>query len=297
MRYITNTVAVSSRWRRRGLFWRPPPAAAVPQSIAAAGAARATPPTRSSLCYSRNVISLNNKWAFAKVSICVVIYRSRLNMKKQDSECSLGRGVRGQKPARLLTDSISSEEGQETERLLASQLPAAVVAAASGRRQSLTAPPSPTDSRKKHHHRHHNYMNQLQHLIHWRDIWGGEPHKGQEVPRLMIYNKCYNLCRLTSFLTFLSWDVSFCARYLCTYSSVLSDLTFHCCCEFIVYFISFQTISFLGPIWPWLMWIHLWKLLLYYIHTFSYLFNWYIFVTGCYSNFREMWAQYLQRRL
>lgn len=106
-------------------------------------------------------------------------------MKKHDSECSLNLVARGQRPARMHTASISSEEAPDTERLLASQLSAAVVAVASGRRQSLTAPPSPTDSRKKHHHRHHNYMNQLQQLIHWRDIWG-EPHKGQEVLRLMI---------------------------------------------------------------------------------------------------------------
>lgn len=122
-------------------------------------------------------------------------------MKKHDSECSLSRGDRGQRPVRVLTESISSEEGPDTERLLASQLSAAVVAAASARRQSLTAPPSPTDSRKKHHHRHHNYMNHLQQLIHWRDIWGGEPHKGQEVQRLMICSKCYNQCRITRFLT------------------------------------------------------------------------------------------------
>lgn len=107
-------------------------------------------------------------------------------MKKHDSDGSLGRGARGQRPARLLTDSISSEEDPDTEHLLASQLSAVVAPAASGRRQSLTAPPSPTDSRKKNQHRHHNYMNQLQQFIHWRDIWGGEPHKGQEVQRLMI---------------------------------------------------------------------------------------------------------------
>lgn len=151
-----------------------------------------------------------------------MIYRSGSTMKKHDSECSLGRSALGQRHARLLTDSISSVESPETERLLVSQLSAAVVAAASGRRQSITAPPSPTDSRKKHHHRHHNYMNHLQQLIHWRDIWGGEPHKGQEVQRLMICSKCYNQCRITSFLTFLLWGVSFCARYLCIYSSVLS---------------------------------------------------------------------------
>lgn len=82
-------------------------------------------------------------------------------------------------PERLM-DSISSDEGPETERLLA-QVPAAIRAAAQGRRESLTAPPSPTDSRKKQY-RHH-YMNHLHHLIHWRDIWGSEQHKGQEVPR------------------------------------------------------------------------------------------------------------------
>lgn len=106
-------------------------------------------------------------------------------MKKQDSQCSLGRG-RGSRASRLISDSISSDEGPETERLLAAQLPAAVVAAGP-RRQSLTAPPSPTDSRKKVVPRHHNYMNHLHHLIHWRDIWGGEPHKGQEVLRLMHF--------------------------------------------------------------------------------------------------------------
>ncbi|CAH2990633.1 unnamed protein product [Chilo suppressalis] len=98
-------------------------------------------------------------------------------MKKADSQCSLGRGDRGSRPSRLLMDSISSDEGPETERLLSSQLPPVVVAMASGRRESLTAPPSPTDSRKKR--THHNYRNHLHHLIHWRDIWG-EPHKVHE---------------------------------------------------------------------------------------------------------------------
>ncbi|KAJ2952687.1 hypothetical protein O0L34_g7029 [Tuta absoluta] len=99
-------------------------------------------------------------------------------MKKQGSPSREGRGGSMPRP-RQFTDSLSSEDGPETQRLLSSQLPAAVVAAASGRRQSLTAPPSPTDSRKKHHNRHH-YMNHLQHLIHWKEIWG-EPHKGNEV--------------------------------------------------------------------------------------------------------------------
>lgn len=80
-------------------------------------------------------------------------------------------------PERLM-DSISSEEGPETERLL-SQLPSAVRVVAQGRRESLTAPPSPTDSRKKQNK--HHYMNQLHHLIHWRDIWGSEQHKRHEV--------------------------------------------------------------------------------------------------------------------
>ncbi|XP_041977388.1 kinase D-interacting substrate of 220 kDa B isoform X11 [Aricia agestis] len=83
----------------------------------------------------------------------------------------------GSKSTRMLTDSISSDE-PETERLLNSNQPS-VVKVSSGRRQSLTAPPSPTDSRKKRDHRTH-YRNHLHHFIHWRDIWGGEPHKANE---------------------------------------------------------------------------------------------------------------------
>ncbi|XP_060800404.1 kinase D-interacting substrate of 220 kDa B [Amyelois transitella] len=100
-------------------------------------------------------------------------------MKREDSQSCAERS--GPRPSRSLMDSVSSDEGPETEQLLRSQLPPAVVAAASRRRESLTAPPSPTDSRKKRDHRHH-YRNHLQHLIHWRDIWGGEPHnhKGHE---------------------------------------------------------------------------------------------------------------------
>lgn len=98
-------------------------------------------------------------------------------MKKEESQASLCRGDRGSRPVRSLMDSVSSDEGPETERLLGSQLPPAVVSAASGRRESLTAPPSPTDSRKK---RDHRYRNHLHHLIHWREIWGGEPHKLHE---------------------------------------------------------------------------------------------------------------------
>ncbi|KAG7307289.1 hypothetical protein JYU34_007453 [Plutella xylostella] len=105
-------------------------------------------------------------------------------MRKSDSQGS----VRGARSSRLM-DSVSSDEGPETERLLAAQLPPGLVQA---RRQSLTAPPSPTDSRKKLP-RHHNYMNHLHHFIHWRDIWGGEPHtKGQEVPRSL--NSITTLC-------------------------------------------------------------------------------------------------------
>ncbi|XP_041977380.1 kinase D-interacting substrate of 220 kDa B isoform X4 [Aricia agestis] len=87
----------------------------------------------------------------------------------------------GSKSTRMLTDSISSDE-PETERLLNSNQPS-VVKVSSGRRQSLTAPPSPTDSRKKRDHRTH-YRNHLHHFIHWRDIWGGEPHKANEAARI-----------------------------------------------------------------------------------------------------------------
>lgn len=98
-------------------------------------------------------------------------------MKKSNYSNKSDRACR---PSRLLTDSISSDDGPESERLLGSQLPPGIVASGSGRRQSLTAPPSPTDSRKKHP-RHHNYMNHLHQLINWRDIWGGEPHRANEV--------------------------------------------------------------------------------------------------------------------
>ncbi|XP_063892186.1 kinase D-interacting substrate of 220 kDa B isoform X5 [Helicoverpa armigera] len=103
-------------------------------------------------------------------------------MKNEDSPCGPSKGVRGSRSARLLTDSISSDEGPETECLLTAQLQAVVVNPVTRRRESLTAPPSPTESRKKrdHHHRQHNYRNHLHHLIHWRDIWSGEPNKGHE---------------------------------------------------------------------------------------------------------------------
>ncbi|XP_034840584.2 kinase D-interacting substrate of 220 kDa B isoform X3 [Maniola hyperantus] len=98
-------------------------------------------------------------------------------MKKGDSQYSLGRGM--SRSARLLTDSVSSDE-PETERLLNLQPSPIVVPLGSGRRQSLTAPPSPTEFRKKRDHRQHNYMNHFQHFIHWRDIWGGEPQRAHE---------------------------------------------------------------------------------------------------------------------
>ncbi|KAJ8722652.1 hypothetical protein PYW07_003832 [Mythimna separata] len=103
-------------------------------------------------------------------------------MKKEDSQCGgPSKGVRGSRSVRLLTDSISSDEGPETECLLTAQLQAVVVNPVTRRRESLTAPPSPTESRKKRDsHRQHNYRNHLHHLIHWRDIWSGEPHKGHE---------------------------------------------------------------------------------------------------------------------
>ncbi|CAH2251051.1 jg11796 [Pararge aegeria aegeria] len=99
-------------------------------------------------------------------------------MKKGDSQYSLGRGT--SRSARLLTDSISSDE-PETERLLNLQQPPIIIPAGGGRRQSLTAPPSPTEYRKKRDQRHHNYMNHFHHFIHWRDIWGGEPQRAHEV--------------------------------------------------------------------------------------------------------------------
>ncbi|KOB68830.1 Ankyrin repeat-rich membrane spanning protein [Operophtera brumata] len=104
-------------------------------------------------------------------------------MSKQDLQSSSGKGAHGSRPPRFLIDSVSSDEGPETESLLHSQLPMLLPAAnRRPRRESLTAPPSPTDSRKsKLHLRQHNYMNHLHHLIHWRDIWSGEPHKGNEV--------------------------------------------------------------------------------------------------------------------
>ncbi|XP_038215414.1 kinase D-interacting substrate of 220 kDa B-like isoform X2 [Zerene cesonia] len=99
-------------------------------------------------------------------------------MKKGDPQCSLKKS--GSRSARLLTDSISSSDEPETERLLGSHLPS-VVAGAGARRESLTAPPSPTDFRKKRDTtRQHNYMNHLHHLIHWRDKWSGEPQRAHE---------------------------------------------------------------------------------------------------------------------
>lgn len=103
-------------------------------------------------------------------------------MSTQGSESSLDKVGHGSRRPRLLMDSVSSDEGPETERLLNSQLSSVVVSAGNRRRESLTAPPSPTDSRKKRdQHRQHNYMNHLHQLIHWRDIWSGEPHKAHEV--------------------------------------------------------------------------------------------------------------------
>lgn len=109
-------------------------------------------------------------------------------MKRENSPSSPSKGIRGSRSAQLLTDSISSDEGPETECLLSSQLHAVVVAPTK-RRESLTAPPSPTNSRKKpDHNRHHNYKNHLHHLIHWRDIWSGEPNKGHghEVKKILL---------------------------------------------------------------------------------------------------------------
>lgn len=96
-------------------------------------------------------------------------------MKKSDSL----KGTDGcGRSSRLFSESISSDETPETEQLLSPPFLPSIIVGSSARRQSLTAPPSPTDSRKKHT-RH--YMNHLHHLIHWRDIWGGEPHKANEV--------------------------------------------------------------------------------------------------------------------
>ncbi|CAK1545283.1 unnamed protein product [Leptosia nina] len=101
-------------------------------------------------------------------------------MKKVDSHASLKKGT--SRSARLLTDSVSSDE-PEAERLLSCKQP--VVVPATPRRDSFTAPPSPTDyAKKRDNPRHHNYMNHLHHLIHWRDIWSGEPHRAHEVQRL-----------------------------------------------------------------------------------------------------------------
>lgn len=103
-------------------------------------------------------------------------------MKKEDSQSGPSKDEPKSRSTRLLTDSISSDEGPETECLLASQLQAVIVAPLRTRRQSLTAPPSPTESRKKRDsHRQHNYKNHLHHLIHWRDIWSGDPNRGHEV--------------------------------------------------------------------------------------------------------------------
>ncbi|CAH0720935.1 unnamed protein product, partial [Brenthis ino] len=99
-------------------------------------------------------------------------------MKRKDSQYSLNRDA--SRSARMLSDSMSSDE-PETESLLNLQQPPIVIAIGSERRQSLTAPPSPTEYRKKRDNRHHhNYINHLHHLIHWRDIWGGETQKPQE---------------------------------------------------------------------------------------------------------------------
>ncbi|XP_045485898.1 kinase D-interacting substrate of 220 kDa B isoform X4 [Pieris rapae] len=96
-------------------------------------------------------------------------------MKKADSNASIKRGSRSAR----FTDSISSSDEPETERLLGLKQP--TVVASGARRESLTAPPSPTDYAKKRDiPRHHNYMNHLHHLIHWRDKWTGEPHRAHE---------------------------------------------------------------------------------------------------------------------
>ncbi|VVC99069.1 unnamed protein product [Leptidea sinapis] len=97
-------------------------------------------------------------------------------MKRIDSQCIMKEHSRS---SRLLTESVSSEE-HETEHLLCHKAPT-IVPEAGGRRGSLTAPASPTDFRKKRDiPRHHNYINSLHHLIHWRDIWSGEPQRPQE---------------------------------------------------------------------------------------------------------------------
>lgn len=105
-------------------------------------------------------------------------------MKRKESQYNLNKEA--SRSARLLSDSMSSDE-PETERLLNLQQPPIVMAMGSGRRQSLTAPPSPTDYRKKRDGRHNNYRNHLHHLIHWRDIWGSEPQKPQEVVKTFIF--------------------------------------------------------------------------------------------------------------
>lgn len=203
---------------------------------------------------------------------------SGFTMKKHDSECSLSRGTRGQRPARVLTESMSSEEGPDTERLLASQLSAAVMVAASARRQSLTAPPSPTDSRKKHHHRHHNYMNHLQQLIHWRDIWGGEPHKGQEVQRLMICSKCYqSVSNNTFFNIFTVRRYFLCTIFVylfaCSIISCVSVYTVACLLYTHLFIYHFYTFPFFISFNVLICWSYI-----IYIHPFYYLPNWHIFL-------------------
>lgn len=116
-------------------------------------------------------------------------------MKRKDSQYSLNRDA--SRSVRMLSDSMSSDE-PETESLLNLQQPPIVIAIGSGRRQSLTAPPSPTEYRKKRDNRHHhNYINHLHHLIHWRDIWGGETQKPQEVYYIivhLVFQLCMYLC-------------------------------------------------------------------------------------------------------
>lgn len=172
-----------------GVATRGPASAEAPQSED--GLARATrlpPPAnrvypRFAECYhsrSSRVAARSHvpRSEFRSAFISLVIDTNVPKMKKGDSQYSLSRVT--SRSARLLTDSISSDE-PETERLLDSQQPPVVVPARGDRRQSLTAPPSPTEYRKKRDHRHHNYMNHFHHFIHWRDIWGGEPQRAQEV--------------------------------------------------------------------------------------------------------------------
>ncbi|CAH2073760.1 unnamed protein product, partial [Iphiclides podalirius] len=132
---------------------------------------RSSAPRRLSLCYrvaARRTIDCSHKPPLSA--------NSSVTMKRDDTQFAMTRS--GSRPSRLLTDSVSSSDEPETERLLHSHPPPSMVVGC--RRGSLTAPPSPNDFRKKRE-RHHNYMNHLHHLIHWRDRWSGEPNKAQEV--------------------------------------------------------------------------------------------------------------------